>query len=435
MDHYGHPSQVSTGIPAGAEGDGHGGAGADAAAGGESAAVEFDDFPADREAEAGAFAGGFGGVEGIEDAVEVGLGDAVTGVFDADKDDRVGGAEAVGGTAAGVGGFAAGGEAAARPQAERAAAVTHGMERVDDEVEEDLLEPLYIEGDFGQVFGEIFDDGDAGAHGVVADEGEDLAHAFVDVDGLDIELAVGGEIDHAADDAVGAVDGARHFVEDFAVVGVDVGGQLAEVFEAHEDHGERVFHLVGDAGGEAADGFHFFGLDEQLLHGAQFVVGGFEGGVEFEQVFFGAFARGDVGGHAGDADGLAGGVVNGHFHGQPVLFFAADVGFLLEVEGAVLAQHGFVVVAVVAGGGFGENVEGGASDDFVLGQADEFLVEMVDHDVAVFQIADEEQPGGFVEDLAEQVVGFEQAFAGAGVADDFADFDESRAMGQADEDG
>ena len=90
---------------------------------------------------------------------------------------------------------------------------------------------------------------------------------------VDFERPGGGEIEEVADDVVGPLQRDRNFLEDVLHARFPAEIELGKVINAHGDDGKGILDLMSDAGGEAADGFHLFGLDELQLEGAESLVG------------------------------------------------------------------------------------------------------------------------------------------------------------------
>lgn len=244
-----------------------------------------DDVVTDGEAEAGAFAGGLGGEEGIEDFGAYFRWDARAVVAEADLDGiaMIDGGDAQDGRVAG---------------AELLELVVDGVAGVVEDVEEDAAEILGDAVELAGVGGELAFDGDVeggilGAHAVVGEENGLLDHG-VDVDDLAVAGAATGVEQHALDDAVGAlamfvdlacvageiVEEIFHVVDVGLATVADFGDFFTEFF--HEFHGEfgevvdeveGVLDFVGDAGGESAEGSEFLLDDELILRGLDAFIG------------------------------------------------------------------------------------------------------------------------------------------------------------------
>ena len=99
----------------------------------------------------------------------------------------------------------------------------------------------------------------------MADQSKGFFDECVEVFGLYIQLAGSGEIQEAAGNGIGAINGVAHFLEDDIDILVLAGELAVEVVDAHHHDGKRIFDLMRNPGGEGADGFHFLGLNELEL--------------------------------------------------------------------------------------------------------------------------------------------------------------------------
>ena len=216
--------------------------------------MEVDDFPGHAEAQAGTFAGGFGGEERVEHLADDFGWDAGAIIGDFHDDDAVTGAKWIGGTGAEVASILF--SEFSRPGGDRDdAAFFHGLNGIDEQVDDDLFDACFVGPDGWQGAVEAFFEADVFAGELVAGQQGGAIDDLVELDRLPVELAVAGEIDHAHDDFFGAGDGFAHFFQDDGHVFV-LGGDISlEVFDAHEEEGEGVFDLMSDPGGEASDGF------------------------------------------------------------------------------------------------------------------------------------------------------------------------------------
>ena len=198
----------------------------------------------------------------------------------------------------------------------KAAAVRHGVARIDEQVHDHLLDLFGIGQDTAQMGIERGGEGD-----VFADEAAE--HAFgiadggieVERTGLDDLLAAEGE--ELAGEGGCAFAGLADFLGAVpqGAVGIEAAGE--EIGIAIDD-GEQVIEIVSDTAGEASDAFQFLRLAELLL---QFLAGGFGlfalgdvadggddagGAIEFERV--GVDLHGNAAAIAGDESGFAHGV-------------------------------------------------------------------------------------------------------------------------------
>ena len=148
-----------------------------------------------------------------------------------------------------------------------------------------------------------------------------MLHDGVELLCIHLELAGGGQGEKVAHDAIGAFDRVANVGDDHENSFVRLRNVFCQVSDPHENGLERVFHFVRNAGGECADGFHFFSLYELELGGFElfvralqiaegfaqcffaggaFGIFGLKAEVGLEQFCFGAFALGYVGGDAAD---------------------------------------------------------------------------------------------------------------------------------------
>jgi hypothetical protein len=184
-----------------------------------------------------------------------------------------------------------------------------GIDGVEDEIEEDLGEVVAHGGDVREIRGELAIEIALAGPLIVAGDGEDVIGDFGECDG-----AAGGgggarEIDEVADGAADAGDLTFDEVELFG--GVGFGLAAFEHLDDGAECGEGVADLVGDAGGEEAEGGHFFLVDEPRLGGAEFLGAGgdalfedlglpFEFGIDgFESCSGGLKDAGECGGGPG----------------------------------------------------------------------------------------------------------------------------------------
>ena len=198
------------------------------------------DAVADAEAEAGAFAGGLGGEERIEDAF--GLADAGAVVDESDFDE-------IRGLAGANADFAV------------IAGFLDGVVGVIENIEENLLQLLRIADGHLEIFVELFGDFDAMTGKVVAAEANGLAKDGIDLHGLALSGALASKAQKALHDFLGSLGFAKNDLQFFAGGRGNLGIFEQQVGEA-EDRGEGIVDFVSDAGDQAADGGHFFGVRE-----------------------------------------------------------------------------------------------------------------------------------------------------------------------------
>ena len=170
----------------------------------------------------------------------------------------------------------------------------HGVFGVDDEIHDDLLELAGIgasAADGGSEAGGEFD--------IFADEGaQETLHVGddgVDVDDFEFEKLFAAEGEELAGQSGGAVGGLLNGFG-FGMQRMAEGELVEHDLGVSADDHEEIVEVVGDAAGEAADGFHFLGLAELVFENAAL---GDVFGNAFENV--GGFVAGD--GTAADADG------------------------------------------------------------------------------------------------------------------------------------
>lgn len=366
------------------ERDTEGGAAAEAGTvGADFAAVEFDELHDDRETEAEAAVLARGGGVGLAKAFEnVGQkigGDAGAVVLHAEED---------------VG----------RPVIEEdvdLAADGRELDRVGQEVPDDLLQPGAVAHDFGAVGGEAGDDANAFGVGGGADRIDRGGDDHSEVDALDEKANLaGGDPAHVEQvlDELGLDAGvALDDFEAFGELGGRVGAFLQDLGPA-EDRVEGSAELVGEGG------------EEIVLQAAGAFGLGAGGAFAFEEAFAfggGGVALGDVAHDFREADAAAEGVGDdGHESG--------------DVEAGAVLAHVPAVVGGAAGGfgggdflfGFaaglvfgGEQDAGGAAENIVAGVAEEAFgagvpvgdeaVVVEEEDGVIGQAIDDESVAGF----------------------------------------
>ena len=207
----------------------------------DAAVVLLDDGVADGQAQPGALADALGREERIEDA---------GAVLGPDARARVGDADDLG-------------PVLDREPDPELAAPGHGVEGVEDDVDEDLLEPfaLGVDGGDGR---ELEDQADVHGLELVVDEGQDLLDALLEVDALERGLrGAAGEGQEVLDDAGDPVGLGLDLLQDLGVV--RVGELLLEHLDVAGDARQGRVDLVGDAGREQPD-------RGQLLRGQQLLL-------------------------------------------------------------------------------------------------------------------------------------------------------------------
>ena len=309
-----------------------------------------DDLFADPEAEA-VTGVALGGEEGFEEALDDLGRDAGAGVGDGEDDASLAGAPA--------GGFAGADEEGAAGGTHRVLlCVIHGVERVGDEVGEDLAD-LAAEAAEGVLCAQACQDTGARVAQLSGVDVQDLGGQCGGVDllragGLAVKAqGLGGDGGDAAQFDVRGVE-----------VSADIVGRIAGAGEVEEvgDGLEGIVDLVGDGGGEAADGGEFFVLDEGL---------------------FGLFLMGDFERGGGDAEDGAVRTVYGIVADGPVAI-VVGVGGECAFEGVV--DDGFAagnLVEELAEAGDGGHLGDGLADDLGGCEAEEGGLAFVEAEVVV----------------------------------------------------
>ena len=201
----------------------------------------LDDAPDDGEPEAGAF--GFGGAEhGAEGTGLLFLGHSLARILEID-------AHHGRGRGIGRGGLEAGPD-------DECSAEGHGFGRVEDQVEEHLVQLTGVGHDGGQVGSEAVLHAYALVGELVAGEQRQLLKQGIDLDGGEVWLGAAREDEDLFDDLVQVLDLAAH---DFRVAGprVAFGETQIERVIKHLHHRERIADFMGDLGGEQAEGGKF----------------------------------------------------------------------------------------------------------------------------------------------------------------------------------
>src|SRR5579884_1000759 len=199
-------------------------------------------------------AGEFGGEERVENAERGGFIHAAAVIFDLDGEIAAG-QQSVGGKAArgqGVRVDAPGGDP------NRAAAAVDGFGRVQDHVQEKLLELPGIGGDRRQVLQQVHGDPDR-AGNRRADHADDFANERRDFDLANVKLAFAGVRQQLAGQGRGLLPG----FDDIADVAVQ--GVIRAHFAEHQagvadDAGQQIVEVVRDSAGQNAEAFEFLPL-------------------------------------------------------------------------------------------------------------------------------------------------------------------------------
>jgi hypothetical protein len=160
-----------------------------------------------------------------------------------------------------------------RADDEDAAAVggQHRLLRVDDEIEENLLQLMTVHEDVGEAGRERVDDLDVVDPQLVRAEGKRFAHDLVDVDHGFGRLALARKRQQVADDARSALAFRRNRLQP-AANRFFKRRTLREAFGPAQDGRERVVELMSDAGHGLAECRHFFGLQQLVIEVARLIV-------------------------------------------------------------------------------------------------------------------------------------------------------------------
>ena len=143
---------------------------------------------------------------------------------------------------------------------QQAAAVGHGVARVDREIHDDLFDLAGIGANGAKIWREAEDELDIFAN-EAGNELDDILDDGVEIEDARLEDLHAAESEKLASQGGGAVGGAVDLF-DFARGGVrrrqDIHQQLGVALDDHEE----IVEVVGDAAREAAHGLHFLGLAE-----------------------------------------------------------------------------------------------------------------------------------------------------------------------------
>lgn len=233
---------------------------------GDIAVILLDDAVDRGEAEAGSFSEGFSCEERLEDMIDG---------FGGHSDAAVGDGELDMGA---VGGLEESGRDLNRGGSRGCRGCVDGVACVDEEVGDDLVELGAVGEDGGRSWGGIEFELD-----ILSDEAsvdsEGAFNLFVHVDRDWADDLFTAEHEELLGEGLGAVGGLEDFV-DLVFLAIEEIGVFVEEFSVAVDYSEEVIEVVGDATGEASDGFHFGGLEELCP--------------EFVLFFFGFAAVGEV---------------------------------------------------------------------------------------------------------------------------------------------
>ena len=153
---------------------------------------------------------------------------------------------------------------AADPDVPRRLVGPDGLDRVERQVEEHLLELAAVGVDRGEVLRQIDVDLDPARRDAVRLKSEHALDERRDRSWEPFARSLAGEVEQVLDDVAGAV----RLLDQQPRVVTQVGGQALvaedQLAEGH-DRRERVVELVGDAGYELADRLHLLGLEQLLL--------------------------------------------------------------------------------------------------------------------------------------------------------------------------
>ena len=218
------------------------------------------------------------------------------------------------------------------------ASVWHGIPCIDAEVQQDLVDLGDITDDRPQVVGENRAHLDMLHEGVVGDLA-DFLHHLADLDLLAPALDPAGEGKHLAHHVGPAACAAADQVDQFLAGGVREA--RLENIQRHQDRGEDVIQVMGDAAGQGADAFHALRTQEEALE--QIALGDVTGNADHSNDRAGAIAVGCLGGgesprHAGGGEHFLHGLRPVGFHHPMVIgldggcTFRAEDFLIIEAE-------------------------------------------------------------------------------------------------------
>ena len=300
--------------------------------------MQLDNFLAHGQPQSRPQSGGLGRKKRIEKLRQILRRDAAPGVLDLRQHHVVAVENLVAGTRA-FAVLAALELRLARPQRQRAAAF-HRVDGVHQQVHEDLLNLVFLDGHARQVGRELRHEFDLLLVQFVPQQHERAFQHAVQILRLHVELMRRGKIQQPPRHLVGALDGVTHLREHQRHVLIGGGRALGQVLHAHLQNGQRVLHLVRHAGGERADGFHLRRLDQLQLRRLQIAMRLPQIEMRLPQIFLRADALGDVPKNSLDADDLPLRIVNGRLDDVHIPLHAARrLVHLHRLEDAPRLQH------------------------------------------------------------------------------------------------
>ena len=206
------------------------------------AGVLLDDAVAHGKAQASSAPGGFRREEGIENAMQVFGGNADAGVGDFDFHGAI-----------------------LRHGADlEHAAIGHGVARIHEKIQENLLQPRGGAEDRRQIALEALHDVDARGLEGMLDQRESLFDDGIQIHFDEFGGAGAREIQKIVDD-LGSAEGLLHDLVNGLLPRIVRGNLLGEHLDVIGDDRERRIHLVGHAGGEQAEGSELLGLHHLLF--------------------------------------------------------------------------------------------------------------------------------------------------------------------------
>jgi len=148
------------------------------------------------------------------------------------------------------------------------AAVGHGLDAVDDDVEDGLAHEVGIDAHGQRPGTEFLHDFDAVGAGFGRGERNHGGGERAQIERGEGELDGTGEIGEGLDDAIQAVNFRTDDIDVAAGVRVGLEDALAQQFEVNDDGVDGILDLVSDAGGEASDGGETARYGERIRHRA-----------------------------------------------------------------------------------------------------------------------------------------------------------------------
>src|SRR6266571_4437004 len=206
--------------------------------------VILDDAIADRKPEPGALPGRLRREEWLEDLRLDLCGDPGTRVADLDLDPVAGGQT--------------------RGDPDRAGLALHGLLRIDQEIHQDLLELIGVAENGGKIRLELLLQTNLVKSELMIREGGGVLDDPVHIRDLKLDLFLTGELEQVFHDLRAAL---RLLLDDLEGLEEGVGPvQFAQgELGVGQDAGQRILHLVRDAGAELAQGRQLLGLDQRGL--------------------------------------------------------------------------------------------------------------------------------------------------------------------------